>query len=103
MAWRHEANKRLSEAVMVLYSDAYTCHLQQCVLGSIVIFIPFHVCLVFMSLVDTSIPILYATTHALICSDIIDNFVSDSGPIPASCCSFLRCHVANKHLMAQSP
>ena len=47
-------------------------------------FVPFHACSVFMSSEDTSIHSMYAIAHVLICSGIIDYFVSDSGPVSIS-------------------
>ena len=75
MAWRREADKRLSEAVhaCVTCRDDFSRVLSY--------FVPFHACSVFMSFEDTSIHSMYAIAHVLICSGIIDYFVSDSGDL----------------------
>ena len=88
MAWRREADKRLSEAVTVLYTDAcrlYASLAAMSLRGYYHILYHFtHVLPVFMSSEDTSIHSMYAIAHVLICSGIIDYFVSDSGPVSIS-------------------
>ena len=78
MAWWREADERLSEAVTVLYTDAYMCHLPRWIFGSITMFYTIsHMFCVYVCCRHID-PIVYATAHALICCGIVDHFILDS-------------------------